>query len=59
MAKEPKTAKADEAKADDVEKTEPAAAEEPKLGKVEARLAALEVYVKANVKTLGWPEFKG
>jgi len=36
-----------------------AAAEEPKVGKVEARLAALEAYVKHNVKALGWPEFKG
>ena len=33
--------------------------DEPKVGKVEARLAALEAYVKHNVKTLGWPEFKG
>ncbi|MCV9940930.1 hypothetical protein OIU35_31655 [Boseaceae bacterium BT-24-1] len=58
MAKEPKTAKADEAKADEVEKTEPVA-DEPKVGKVEARLAALEAYIANGVKTLGWPEFKG
>jgi len=32
---------------------------EPKFGKVEARLAALEAYVKDNAKALGWPEFKG
>ena len=36
-----------------------AATEEPKVGKVEARLAALEAYVKANIKALGWPEFEG
>lgn len=35
------------------------ATEEPKFGKVEARLAALEAYVKDNAKALGWPEFKG
>ena len=58
MSKEPKTTKADEAKAEETEKAAPAA-EEPKVGKVEARLAALEAYVKANVKALGWPEFKG
>lgn len=32
---------------------------EPKFGKVEARVAALEAYIAHNVKTLGWPEFKG
>lgn len=50
---------ADVAKALDEGKPAEAATDEPKVGKVEARLAALEAYVKHNVKTLGWPEFKG
>lgn len=37
----------------------PGEAESQKVGKVEARIAALEGYVKANVKALGWPKFEG
>lgn len=60
MTKAPK--KTDVTPADEPQVTEKEAApvaDEPKVGKVEARLAALEAYVKANVKALGWPEFEG
>lgn len=57
MTKALKKAEADEAQV--AEKETAPAADEPKVGKVEARLAALEAYVKANVKALGWPEFEG
>lgn len=57
MAKTPKTS--DEAKAEDVKPEAAAVADEPKFGKVEARLAALEAYVRENAKALGWPAFKG
>lgn len=58
MARTPKTSD-DEAQAEDVKTAAPAAADEAKAGKVEARLAALEAYVRENAKALGWPEFKG
>lgn len=32
---------------------------EPKFGKVEARIAALEAYLAKHAKANGWPEFKG
>lgn len=38
---------------------EKADAPEPKVGKVEARLSAVETYLRDNAKVLGWPEFKG